>query len=138
MHHLVDRRGLPLVVVVASGRATQAPKLLVVMDHLKGAHRCTGRPRSRLNRVCGDKAYSSSAIRKHLRERGIVAVIPVPSTTEATAGAATSLARDGWQRRRGLQRPCRRRRRLPRTQAVALHVHRLGFTTSAFQLRLRR
>jgi transposase len=29
--------------------------------------------------VRGDKAYSSRAIRRHLRERGIVAVIPEPS-----------------------------------------------------------
>jgi transposase len=38
-----------------------------------------GRPRTRPNRLRGNKAYSSRAIRTHLRERGILAVIPEPS-----------------------------------------------------------
>ena len=37
-----------------------------------------GRPRTRPDRVLGDKAYSSRAIRTLLRSRGIVAVIPEP------------------------------------------------------------
>jgi len=38
-----------------------------------------GRPRTRPDRVRGDKAYSSRAIRQHLRDRGIQAVIPQPA-----------------------------------------------------------
>jgi len=37
-----------------------------------------GRPRTRPDAVRGDKAYSSRAIRGHLRSRGIKAVIPEP------------------------------------------------------------
>lgn len=37
-----------------------------------------GRPRTRPDAVRGDKAYSSRAIRAHLRSRGIKAVIPEP------------------------------------------------------------
>lgn len=37
-----------------------------------------GRPRTRPNRLRGDKAYSSRAIRQHLRSRGVEAVIPEP------------------------------------------------------------
>jgi hypothetical protein len=37
-----------------------------------------GRPRTRPDAVRGDKAYSSRAIRGHLRERGIKSVIPEP------------------------------------------------------------
>lgn len=37
-----------------------------------------GRPRTRPDAVCGDKAYSSRAIRKHLRDRRITAHIPEP------------------------------------------------------------
>lgn len=51
----------------------------VLMDHLRVARRVPGRPRTRPDRVCGDKAYSSRAIRQHLRDRDIVAVIPEPS-----------------------------------------------------------
>lgn len=37
-----------------------------------------GRARTRPDAVRGDKAYSSRAIRNHLRRRGILAVIPEP------------------------------------------------------------
>lgn len=40
--------------------------------------RHTGRPRTRSDAIRGDKAYSSRAIRGHLRARGIKAVIPEP------------------------------------------------------------
>ena len=36
-----------------------------------------GRPRTRPGAVLADKAYSSAAVREHLRRRGIRAVIPV-------------------------------------------------------------
>lgn len=38
-----------------------------------------GRPRTRPDTVLADRAYSSRAIRKHLRQRGIRAVLPQPS-----------------------------------------------------------
>lgn len=79
IHHLVDGRGLPLVVLVGAGQAGDAPMFLILMDHLRVARRGPGRPRTRPDRVRGDKAYSSRAIRQHLRWRGIVAVIPEPS-----------------------------------------------------------
>ena len=43
------------------------------------ARRGPGRPRTRPGRVLGDKAYSSTAIRAHLRGRGITATIPEPA-----------------------------------------------------------
>jgi transposase len=49
------------------------------MDLLKVARRGPGAPRTRPGRVLGDKAYSSSAIRAHLRRRGIKATIPEPA-----------------------------------------------------------
>ena len=79
IHHLVDGRGLPLVVLVGPGQAGDAPMFPILMDYLRVARRGPGRPRTRPHRVRGDKAYSSRAIRGHLRRRGIVAVIPEPS-----------------------------------------------------------
>ena len=38
-----------------------------------------GRPRTRLDRVLADKAYSSRRIRTSLRDKGIKATIPEPS-----------------------------------------------------------
>lgn len=51
----------------------------VLMEHLRVTRPGPGRPRSRPERVRADKAYSSRAIRQHLRRRGIVAVIPEPA-----------------------------------------------------------
>lgn len=50
---------------------------LPLMAQLK-VGRDVGRPRTRPDAVRGDKAYSSRAIRAHLRDRGIKAVIPEP------------------------------------------------------------
>ena len=47
-----------------------------LIDQLKINRAGPGRPRTRPDRVRGDKAYSSRAIRSLLRGRGIAAVIP--------------------------------------------------------------
>jgi len=49
------------------------------MDQLKIARPGPGRPRTRPGRVLGDKAYSSAAIRSHLRCRKVKATIPEPA-----------------------------------------------------------
>ena len=49
------------------------------MSQLKIARPGPGRPRTRPGRVLGDKANSSTAIRAHLRRRGIKATIPEPA-----------------------------------------------------------
>lgn len=77
MHQLVDGRGLPLMTVVTPGQAGDSPMLLPLLAELRVA-RPVGRPRTRPDRIRGDKAYSSRAIRAHLRGRGIKAVIPEP------------------------------------------------------------
>ena len=53
------------------------------MDRLKVARRGRGRPRTRPGRVLADKAYSSTAIRAHLRRRGIKTTIPEPADQQA-------------------------------------------------------
>lgn len=83
IHQLVDGHGLPLVVLVGPGQAGDAPMFPILMGHLRVARRGPGRPRSKPDRVRGDKAYSSRAIRAHLRQRGIVAVIPEPADQAA-------------------------------------------------------
>jgi transposase len=50
-----------------------------VMAAIRIRRRGVGRPRTRPGRVLGDKAYSSRAIRSHLRRRGITAIIPEPA-----------------------------------------------------------
>lgn len=79
MHHLVDGNGRPLVVLVGPGQAGDAPMFPHLMRHLHIARLGRGQARTRPDRVRGDKAYSSRAIRRHLRSRGIAAVIPEPA-----------------------------------------------------------
>jgi transposase len=49
------------------------------MAGIRIRRRGPGRPRTRPGQVLGDKAYSSRAIRSHLRRRRIRAAIPEPS-----------------------------------------------------------
>lgn len=82
IHQLVDDHGLPMVVAVAPGQSGDAPALLPLLSRLRVA-RPLGRPRTRPDAVRGDKANSSRAIRAHLRDRGIRAVIPQPRDQQA-------------------------------------------------------
>ena len=65
--------------MTSSGQRHDSLAFVPLMGRLKVARRGGGRPRTRPGRVLGDKAYSSAAIRAHLRRRGIKATIPEPS-----------------------------------------------------------
>ncbi|MDQ0753034.1 transposase [Streptomyces africanus] len=54
-----------------------------VLEGLRIRRRGPGRPRSRPDRVRGDKAYSSSGNRAYLRRRGIMATIAQPDDQQA-------------------------------------------------------
>ena len=77
IHQLVDGNGLPLVTLISAGQAGDSPMFLPLMAQLR-VGRDAGRPRTRPDAIRGDKAYSSRAIRAHLRVRAIKAVIPEP------------------------------------------------------------
>ncbi|MDP5225868.1 MULTISPECIES: IS5 family transposase [Arthrobacter] len=77
IHQLVDGNGLPRLTLITPGQAGDSPMLLPLMEQLR-VGRAKGRPRTRPDALRGDKAYSSRAIRTHLRCRGIKAVIPEP------------------------------------------------------------
>jgi transposase len=62
-----------------------------LMAHLRAEYGGPGRPRTRPDRLRADKAYSTKAIRAHLRARGITAVIPEPADQQ------------GHRRRRGFR-----------------------------------
>ena len=65
--------------MTSAGQRHDSLAFAPLMDQLKIARRCPGRPRTRPGRMLGDKAYSSAAIRAHLRRRGIKATIPEPA-----------------------------------------------------------
>lgn len=75
---IVDGTGRPLVVAVAAGQGGDSPMLIPLLGQLSVARLGPGAPRTRPASLSADKAYSSKAIRAHLRERKIAAVIPEP------------------------------------------------------------
>lgn len=78
IHHLADGKGRPLVMLVAPGRGGDSPMFAHLLTALSVPRVGPGRPRTRPDRVLGDKAYSSRANRQLLRSRHIAAVIPEP------------------------------------------------------------
>lgn len=70
-----------------------------------------GRPRTRPDLVLGDKAYSSRAIRDHLRRRGIRAVIPERADQQANrrqrgqaGGRPPAFDREAYKQRNTVER----------------------------------
>jgi transposase len=68
-----------LVVLVSAGQAHDGPMFEHLLAGLKVDRGDRSRPRTRPDRVRGDKAYSSRATRARLRRRRIGVVIPEPS-----------------------------------------------------------
>ncbi|MFI5553489.1 IS5 family transposase [Streptomyces sp. NPDC051738] len=79
VHLAADGRARPLAFTVTAGQAGDAPAFESVMSRIRVPRTGSGRPRTRPMAVLADRAYSSRAIRSHLRRRGIRAVIPQPS-----------------------------------------------------------
>ncbi|WP_443069125.1 IS5 family transposase [Streptomyces sp. NBC_01278] len=78
IHLAADGRCRPPAFVLTPGQAGDAPAFNQVMAAIR-VKRPKGRPRTRPVAVLADKAYSSRAIREHLRKRKIRAVIPQPA-----------------------------------------------------------
>ncbi|MFD5194086.1 IS5 family transposase [Streptomyces sp. NPDC058357] len=76
VHLAVDGRGLLLSIVLTPGNVNDANVFGEVLDGIRIPRVVTGHPRTTPERVLGDKAYSSRAIRHLLRRRGVAATIP--------------------------------------------------------------
>ncbi|SED14364.1 IS5 family transposase [Streptomyces melanosporofaciens] len=72
------RPARPLHWLTSPGQRGDSPMFAAVLNGLRIQHRGPGRPRSRPDRVRGDKAYSSRDNRDYLRRRGIKATIAQP------------------------------------------------------------
>jgi len=79
IHLLADSGCRPPERLTSAGQRHDSVAFLPLMGQLKVTRRGPGRPSTRPGRVLGDKAYSSTAIRSHLRSRGIKATIPEPA-----------------------------------------------------------
>lgn len=69
--------------MLTPGNVNDATAFAQVLDGIRVPRAVTGRPRTAPERVLGDKAYSSRAIRHVLRRRGIAATIPERRDQEA-------------------------------------------------------
>ncbi|WP_406364608.1 IS5 family transposase [Streptomyces sp. NBC_00645] len=110
VHLAADGRCRPLAFVLTPGQAGDAPAFEQVMARIR-VPRPVGRPRSTPSAVLADKAYSSRAIRRHLRRRGIRAVIPQPADQAANrkrlgrlGGRPPTFDREAYKQRNTVER----------------------------------
>jgi transposase len=73
----------PLSLVLTAGQRGDSPQFAVVLDGIRVPRLHGGRPRARPDRVLADKAYTSRANRRYLRQRGIKATIPSKADQDA-------------------------------------------------------
>jgi transposase len=80
VHLAVEQGRKTLATVLTPGQAADSPQFTTVLGRVRVSRRSgPGRPRTRPDRVLGDKAYSSRGIRTYLRRRRIQATIPEPA-----------------------------------------------------------
>ncbi|MFI8199437.1 IS5 family transposase [Streptomyces sp. NPDC085942] len=110
IHLAADSRCRPLAFVLTPGQAGDAPAFPEVMARLR-VPRPMGRPRTTPDVVLADKAYSSRAIRDHLRRRGVRAVIPQPADQVANrkkrgrlGGRPPAFDREAYKQRNTVER----------------------------------
>jgi transposase len=72
VHLATDRRGWALGFVLTGGQAAEAPLFLPVIERTRRVRPKKGLPL----RLAGDKAYTAGKIRRWLRRRSIMALIP--------------------------------------------------------------
>lgn len=76
IHLSCEQRQKPLSIVITAGQRGDSPQFAAVVDGIRVPRLGRGRPRTRPDRVLGDKAYGSRANRACLRRRGIACTIP--------------------------------------------------------------
>ena len=83
--HLASEQGRKtLATTLTAGQAADSPQFTTVLGRIRVPQQSgPGRPRTRPDRVLGDKAYSSRGNRAYLRRRGIPATIPVKAGQQA-------------------------------------------------------
>lgn len=79
-----DSRARPLSLRITAGQAGDAPAFETVMASIRVLRGGPGQPRTRPDAILADRAYSSRAIRNHLRRAESALSSPSPPTRSAT------------------------------------------------------
>jgi transposase len=101
----------PLAILITPGQWGDAPQLIPVLDRIRIPRPDGGRPRTRPEYVCGDKAYSSRSNRRYLRRRQIRHTIPERMDQKANrqrrgsaGGRPTGFDKEIYKRRNEVER----------------------------------
>ncbi|MFI7340735.1 IS5 family transposase [Streptomyces sp. NPDC050085] len=135
VHLASDSHARPLVLRVTAGQAGDAPAFEAVMAGIRVPRSGLGRPRTRPDAVLEDRAYSSRAIRSHLRRRGIRAVIPQPSDQVRhrlrrgrTGGRPPSFDTEAYKQRNTVERCINR---IKQWRGLAMRTDKLAIVYNA-------
>jgi transposase len=90
-HLVVDRRGIPLAVMLSGANEHDSLFLEPLIDAIEPIRGRRGRPRQRPDKLHADKAYDADRCRRSLRLRGIV-----PRIARKGVESKSSLGRYRW------------------------------------------
>ncbi|MFF5211066.1 IS5 family transposase [Streptosporangium sp. NPDC000396] len=130
VHLAADGKCRPLSVLIAAGHRHDSLFFEAVMAGIRVPRTGSGRPRTRPELVTADRAYSSRAIRAHLRRRSITAVIPEPSDQIANrkrrgsrGGRPPNFNREAYRYRNTVERCINR---LKQWRGIAMRTDKLA------------
>jgi transposase len=131
IHLLGDAGCRPLARATTAGQRHDSLAFEPLMGRLKVACTGPGRPRTRPDRLLGDKAYSNRKIRAHLHRRGITATIPEKTDQQkarvakgSAGGRPPSFAAESYKQRNTVERAINK---LKDFRAVAMRTDKREF-----------
>ncbi len=121
--------------LLTPGQWGDAPQMIEVLQRIRVARPQGGRPRTRPDRLGGDKAYSSRRNRRYLRRRQIKHTIPEPKDQRANrkrrgskGGRPTGFDSETYKRRNEVERTINR---LKNSRAVATRYDKRPTSSTA-------
>jgi transposase len=130
--HLAGEGGRrPLALLITPGQWGDSPQLIPVLERIQVKRPGGGRPRTRLDHLGSDKAYSSRRNRRYLRRRQIKHTIPEPKDQRANrrrrgskGGRPTGFDKEMYQRRNEVERTINQ---LKHSRAVATRYDKRAY-----------